>query len=77
MTVWVLLFKTCRGLGQEYSHFWTCAGVPAGTSQSTGARNGGWCTNGFLNHSEQTTVKRTNTVSLTDWNHRDLFGPEI
>lgn len=38
------------------------------------SRHGGWCTNGFLNHLEQTKAKRTSTVSLTGWSQRDLLA---
>lgn len=38
------------------------------------SRDGSWCANGLLNHSEQTTVKRTNTFSLTSCSWKDLLA---
>lgn len=72
----MLLFKTCTGPGQalllDMCRF-PCRDLPEHWNVVC-SRDGGWCTNGFLNHSVQTTVERTNTLSLTGWSQRDLLA---
>lgn len=59
-----LLLDVCRSPCRYISEPW----------HTIHSRAGDWWANGSLNHSEQTIVKRTSTVSFTSGGWRDLLA---